>query len=120
MSNTYVEEASSAFNNGSFELRDYAPTIQPAIHRDEVDLVKEWIERKAAAEQASRLALVYGKAGIGKSVMMLDLLEELQANPDYCVLGQKSDQIEFVNTEDLAKHLHLAKPIELVIKDLAP
>lgn len=113
----YVDEPSSAFNKGSYELQEYEPTIQPAIRRDEVDLIKDWINRKAPAEQSARLALVYGKAGIGKSVVMRDLLKELQTNPEYLVLGLKSDQIEFVNTEDLAQQLHLAKPLDVVVKE---
>ena len=115
----YVEEPSSAFNKGSFELQEYTPTIHPSIRRDEVDLIKTWIEKKAPAEQSARLALVYGKAGIGKSVVMSDLLKELQANPEYLVLGLKSDQIEFVNTEDLARQLHLAKPLDVVVRESA-
>ena len=115
----YVEEPSSAFNKGSYELQEYAPTIHPSIRRDEVDLIKTWIEKKAPAEQSARLALVYGKAGIGKSVVMSDLLKELQANPEYLVLGLKSDQIEFVNTEDLAQQLHLAKPLDVVVRESA-
>lgn len=115
----YVEEPSSAFNKGSYELQEYAPTIHPSIRRDEVDLIKTWIGRKAPAEQSARLTLVYGKAGIGKSVVMRDLLKELQANPEYLVLGLKSDQIEFSNTEDLAQQLHLAKPLDVVVRESA-
>ncbi len=115
----YVEEPSSAFNKGSYELQEYSPTIHPAIRRDEVNLIKNWIEKQAPSEQSARLALVYGKAGIGKSVVMRDLLKELQADPDYLVLGLKSDQIEFVNTEDLAQQLHLAKPLDVVVRESA-
>lgn len=117
--NAYVEEASSAFNNGSYELLGYTPTIKPAIHRDEVGQIKDWIERKASTDQPSRLALLYGKAGIGKSVVMHDLLEELRTNKDYLVLGLKSDQIEFVDTDELSKNIHLAKPIEIVVREMA-
>ncbi len=113
----YVEEPLSAFNKGSYELQEYVPTINPAIRREEVDLIKSWIEKKATEEQAARLSLVYGKAGIGKSVVMSDLLKELQSNSDYLVLGLKSDQIEFVNTENLAQQLHLAKPLDVVVKE---
>ena len=117
--NAYVEEASAAFNKGSYELIEYTPTIHPAIHRDEVDHIKDWIERKASDERPSRLALLYGKAGIGKSIVMHDLLDELQSNQDYLVLGLKSDQIEFVDTEVLRKNIHLAKPIETVVEEMA-
>lgn len=117
--NAYVEEASSAFNKGSYELLDYTPTIQPAIHREEVEQIKDWIERKASTDQSSRLALLYGKAGIGKSVVMHDLLEELRTNKDYLVLGLKSDQIEFVDTDEISKNIHLAQPIEVVVSEMA-
>ena len=76
-----IEEPESAFNKGSYELYDYAPSITPAIHRSEVDLIKNWIEWNAATDQSARIALLYGKAGIGKSVVMHDLLVELNANP---------------------------------------
>ena len=117
--NAYIEEASAAFSKGSYELKEYTPTIQPAIHRDEVDQIKDWIEKKVSDERSSRLALLYGKAGIGKSIVMHDLLEELQYNHDYLVLGLKSDQIEFVDTEVLRQSIHLAKPIETVVEEMA-
>lgn len=119
LSNAYIEEASVAFSKCSYELREYTPTIHPAIHRDEVDYIKDWIERKTSDDCSSRLALLYGKAGIGKSIVMHDLLEELQSNRDYLVLGLKSDQIEFVDTEVLRQNIHLAKPIEKVIEEMA-
>ena len=71
----YVEDPSSAFCNGSYELLDYTPTIDPPILREEVGQILEWIERKAPVENAARIALLYGKAGIGKSIVMHDLLE---------------------------------------------
>lgn len=117
--NAYIEVASAAFSKGSYELIEYTPTIHPAIHRDEVDQIKDWIERKAFDERPSRLALLYGKAGIGKSIVMHDLLEELQSNQDFLVLGLKSDQIEFVDTEVLRQNIHLAKPIEIVVEEMA-
>lgn len=119
MGNAYVEDASAAFSKGSYDLKEYTPTIQPAIHRDEVDLIKDWIERNSSTEHPSTLALLYGKAGIGKSIVMHDLLEELQANQEYLVLGLKSDLIEFVDTEVLRKNIHLAKPIETVVEEMA-
>lgn len=117
--NAYIEESFSAFSKGSYELKEYTPTIHPAIHRDEVDQIKDWIEKKASDDRSSRLALLYGKAGIGKSIVMHDLLEELQSNQDYLVLGLKSDQVEFVDTEVLRQSIHLAKPIETVVEEIA-
>ena len=40
----YVEDPSSAFCNGSYELLDYTPTIDPPILREEVGQILEWIE----------------------------------------------------------------------------
>lgn len=115
----YVEEPSSAFCNRSYELLDYTPTIEPAIPRDEVGMIQGWIERKAPAEKSARLALLYGKAGIGKSIVMHDLLEKLQSKDDYLVLGLKSDQVEFVDTDELSRKMHLKQPIEAVVKEMA-
>lgn len=119
VSENYVESPSSAFDNGSYELLDYMPTIEPAIPREEVEMIKTWIEKKAGTEKSSRLGLLYGKAGIGKSVVMHDLLVALQSNEDYKVLGLKSDQVEFIDTDDLSHKLRLAQPIEMVVTELA-
>lgn len=116
---SYIEEPSSAFCNGSYELLDYTPTIEPAIPRVEVGMIQEWIESKATTEKSARIALLYGKAGIGKSIVMHYLLEQLQLKEDYLVLGLKSDQIEFVNTDELSSKMHLNRPIEIVIKEKA-
>lgn len=117
--NIYAEDISTAFSKGSYELKEYTPTINPAIKRIEVALIMNWIERKASTEHFSRLALLYGKAGIGKSIVMHDLLEKLQANQEYLVLGLKSDQIDFVDTEILRQNIHIVKPIEAVVEEMA-
>lgn len=115
----YLEDPVSAFWNASYELLDYTPTIEPAIHRNEVEMIQEWIDRKATTEQSARLALLYGKAGIGKSIVMHDLLKKLQSKNDYLVFGLKSDQIEFVDTDELSRKIRLTQPIEIVVKDMA-
>lgn len=115
----YAQEAIAAFKDGSFDLYDYTPTISPAIHREEVEQLKDWIEKDAAPTQSARLALLYGKAGIGKSVVMHDLLLELQAIEDYLVLGLKSDQIEFIDTADLGHKMHMVQPMEVVVREMA-
>ena len=48
--NAYVEDAACAFEKVSYELHDYTPSIQPAITREEVGLIKDWIDRKASSE----------------------------------------------------------------------
>lgn len=119
VSENYVESPSSAFISGSYELSDYTPTIEPAIPREQVGMIKAWIEREVGNEKSSTLGLLYGKAGIGKSVVMHDLLKTLQDNKDYQVLGLKSDQVEFVDTDDLSHKLRLAQPIEKVVEEMA-
>lgn len=114
----YVEDASFAFSRGSYDLLGYTPSIRPAIHREEVALIQKWIE-KEEEEKSSRLALLYGKAGIGKSIVMHNLLEKLQLRDDYLVLGLKSDQIEFVDTDELSQKMHLARSIEVVVQEMA-
>ena len=47
---------------------------------------------------------------------MHELLSSISVREDYLVLGLKSDQIEFTDTDHLSKMLHLAKPLEEVIK----
>lgn len=118
--NRYTEDPVAAFRNGSYELLDYTPTIDPAIHRDEVDMILEWIEKTSDKGSSGRLALLYGKAGIGKSIVMHDLLANLQSKNDYLIFGLKSDQMEFVDTDELSHKIHLDEPIECVIKNVAP
>lgn len=115
----YVDNPESAFANGSYELQAYAPTISPAIQRAEIQLIESWIAKPASTDDSSRIGLLFGKAGIGKSIVMHDLLIDLQAKSDYLALGLKSDQIEFVNTEELRRKIHLVRPIEVVIKEMA-
>ncbi len=115
-SEDYVSDTASAFEDESYELSSYTPTIQPTIKRDEVTQIIDWIAKDTSSERPNRVALLYGKAGIGKSVVMHDLLIELQSNKDYIVLGLKSDLIEI--TDDLHKKMHLDKPIINVIKEI--
>lgn len=117
--NEYIAESSKAFEDFSFELVDYRPTINPPINRSQVEEILAWIDKKTDEDNPKRVGLVYGRAGIGKSVVMSNLLQELRNREEYIYLGLKSDQIEFVDTDDLAKQMHLAKPLIDEIRDLA-
>lgn len=120
LANNYTRDPASAFAIGSDELLGYTPAICPEIPRQEVDLIQEWIESKSdAADSSTRLALLYGKAGIGKSIVMHNLLAHLQGREDYLVLGIKSDLVEFASMDDLQGKLYLARPIEDVIREEA-
>lgn len=120
LADNYTRDPASAFARGSDELLGYTPAICPEIPRQEVDLIQEWIGSEGdATDSSTRLALLYGKAGIGKSIVMHKLLERLQGRGDYLVLGIKSDLVEFANMDDLRGKLYLARPIEDVIREEA-
>lgn len=120
LADNYTRDPASAFARGSDELLGYTPAICPEIPRQEVDLIQEWIGSESdATDSSTRLALLYGKAGIGKSIVMHKLLERLQGRGDYLVLGIKSDLVEFANMDDLRGKLYLARPIEDVIQEEA-
>lgn len=112
----YATDAEHAFVNGSFDLEMYHPSINPPVWRSEVESIASWIERETDTQSPQRIGLLYGKPGIGKSIVMHDLLADISVRDDYLVLGLKSDQIEFTNTDHLSKMLHLAKPLEEVIR----
>lgn len=115
----YIAETNDAFVDKSFELHAFTPKITPVIHRDEVKYILDWIAKDEDNETPERVALLYGSAGVGKSVVMHDVLLESEKNADYLVLGLKTDQIEFGDTEELRKQMHLAKPLASTIKDMA-
>lgn len=119
MTNSFVADLDDAFVDQSFELQAYAPKIQPSIQRDEVGRILDWIAHDTQPDKPNRIALLYGSAGVGKSVVMHDVLLKVQQEAEYAVLGIKTDQIEFTDSECLRAHMHLAKPIVNVIKEMA-
>ena len=115
----YVSKTNEAFTDESFELHMFAPQITPQIKREEVGIILNWIAKDTDKTAPKRVALLYGSAGVGKSVVMHDVLLELEQKEEYLVLGLKTDQIEFGDTEDLSKRMHLAKPLVTIIKEMA-
>lgn len=112
----YSTEAEDAFSDGSFELEMYHPSIRPHIDRNEVSDIAAWIEKDSDEKNPIRVGLLYGKPGIGKSVVMHDLLSRIKEKKDYLVLGLKSDQVEFADVDHLSKKLHLAMPLDVVVR----
>lgn len=115
----YVAQTDEAFADKSFELHAFTPKITPPIQREEVKYILDWISKEADKEKPNRVALLYGNAGVGKSVVMHDVLLEAEKKENYLVLGLKIDQIEFEDIEGLRKQMHLAKPLVSAIKDMA-
>ena len=101
-------------------MHSFTPQITPRIKREEVEVILNWIAKDTDNAAPQRVALLYGSAGVGKSVVMHDILLELEKNKEYFVLGLKTDQIEFGDTDDLSKRMHLAKPLAQIIRDIAP
>lgn len=114
--NRFATDAERAFVDGSFDLEMYKPSINPPIKRAEVEGIASWIDQELDAQNPVRIGLLYGKPGIGKSIVMHDLLSTISVREDYLVLGLKSDQMEFTDTDHLSKMLHLAQPLEEVIR----
>lgn len=117
--NRYISPDDKALKDGSIELKMFTPSINPPVERNEVNTILDWIIRDADNKNPQRVGLLYGKAGIGKSVVMNNLLIRLQEHNDFMVLGLKSDQIEFVDIDDLSHKLRLAQPLDNVILELA-
>lgn len=115
----YISNEEEAFKQGSSDLDMYLPSINPPIQRVEVDSILDWIKSDIDVKNPQRVGLLYGSAGIGKSVVMHDLLQKLKDEKEYLTLGIKSDQFEFIDTEDLAEKMHLAKPLGDVIQSVS-
>jgi hypothetical protein len=116
----YVTDAASSFKETSMDLLNWRSTLIDDIHidRGETNELYDWIFKEADTPK-KRVALLVGNAGIGKSVVLHDLLVKLQTISKISVLALKADQLEFADADDLRKKIHLAKPIQEVLKETA-
>ena len=115
----YVSDASEAFEDISFDVENCVPTIDPPIARPETELLYNWIHAEYEDTKQHSVALISGKAGIGKSVILHDLYEKIHAEDGLAVMALKSDQVEFRDMEDLRRQMHLALPLDKVLKELS-
>lgn len=86
------------FEDVSAALENYTSEIGPChihIDRKETGTLLEWLcntsEPNGNARYEKRIAILLGKAGSGKSVVMKDILLSLKESPEYRVLAFKSD-----------------------------
>lgn len=84
------------FEEVSAALENYTSEIGPChIDRKETETLLEWLrntpEPNGSARYEKRIAILLGKAGSGKSVVMKDILLALQKESEYRVLAFKSD-----------------------------
>lgn len=108
------------FHNISTDLRKWRHYLYEDKHipRQQTKELIEWIEADQINEKEHVLLLI-GAPGSGKSVVMHDILEQLESRSDVYVLGLKSDQIGFESIETLASQHGIAHRLENVISELA-
>ena len=104
------EELLAAVHQAGAELRTYRSDIAGVhIERAEVGQVVEWVLQ---ADPKERLGMILDQPGGGKTVVMRDVLERLEA-VGVPVLAIKADALSGVRTrEDLADRRGLPAPVE--------
>lgn len=114
------EEILFNINNASVDLSTYDNKFQGKIHieRKETTDLYGWIN-KDLKDDESRIALLVGSAGYGKSVVLKDLLDLLNKN-NIPTLGIKVDKILNINSlKDIETELNLQEDIFSIFKDLS-
>ncbi len=110
-----IYEASSA-------LRSYFSDIVPGYHinRQETDTLYCWLSKQTDTQETpeSRIAVLLAGAGLGKTVILHDLLVKLEKEGTP-VLGIKSDIIFDSSDSTIDKALNLGAPVVSVIKAIA-
>lgn len=90
------------------------------IHRNETDQIMSWVEqsRDWTDSNVSKILTVTGKAGMGKTTVLQDVLSLLQKN-DIPVIGVKSDIVKFNNSHELQSQLDLPDTLERILSLLS-
>jgi hypothetical protein len=107
------EELLAAIRRASAELRAYPKNIAgiPNTHIDRAE-VTQIVEWALNADPKDRLGMLLDQPGGGKTVVMRDVLEQLEAG-NTPVLAIKADSLSGVkNRADLADRLGLPAPVE--------
>lgn len=106
-------------DRASIDLSSYTNRFQEKIHidRDETKVLYDWMH-KDFTEGESRIALLVGNAGSGKSVIMRDLYDLVKEN-NIPTLGIKADRILNVSSiREIEEELSLDDDILSIYKDL--
>lgn len=109
----------NVFENISVVLSNYRNFFGEHVHidRDITNLLLNFCEQ-TIKDDNDKVAVVIGGAGMGKSVVMHDLLDELKKNDNIGVLAIKADRV--VNSEGIAKGtISEATPLIDLIKKYA-
>ena len=106
----------------SFALRSYYSEIVPGHHinRQETNTLYDWLSKPANTQETpeNRIAVLLAGAGLGKTVILHDLLVRLEKEGTP-VLGIKSDIIFDSSDSTIDKALNLGAPAASVIKEIA-
>lgn len=114
------EELLFNINNASVDLSTYDNKFQGKIHieRKETTDLYNWID-KDFRDDESKIALLVGNAGYGKSVVLKDLLDLLNKN-NIPTLGIKVDKILNINSlKDIETELNLPEDIFSIFQNLS-
>ena len=69
------------------------------LERQEVSEIIKWIQTPGVKKDEDRICMLTGTAGLGKTVVLHDLLQELENVTGYQAYGIKADQIDFSKEE---------------------
>lgn len=125
-SNLGVDKILENFRQASYHLENYLTEFEGVKHshirRGEVDQLFTWIisstqEREEPEEQDLPVALLAGNAGVGKTVIMKDLMLTLREHT-IPVLGIKSDRVYAKSIRELEEKLDLNDSFENLFNKL--
>ena len=69
------------------------------VERQEVSEIIKWIQMPGGKKDEDRICMLTGTAGLGKTVVLHDLLQALETVTGYQAYGIKADQIDFSKEE---------------------
>lgn len=112
-----VIDARQLFADISQDLRGWRHTLSDGyfIPRPQTTKLIEWIESDIS-EAKERVALLVGGAGSGKSVVLREVLCQMEQRTDILTLSLKSDQMDFTSIEDLFQRMHVDNRPETIIR----
>lgn len=114
-----IEEALESLEKASIDLTSYANKFKGEIHlkRSETNTLLEWILRDLT-DKESKISLLAGNAGMGKSVILKDLIDLLNEQ-NIPVLGIKVDKIlNACSIKDIETELFLKQGIIPIFENL--
>lgn len=114
-----IEEALKSLEEASIDLTSYTNKFKGEIHlkRSETNTLFEWVQRDLT-EKDSKISLLVGNAGMGKSVILKDLIDLLNEQ-NIPVLGIKVDKILNANTiKEIETELFLEQGIIPIFENL--